>query len=109
MAWVDQHSVPKRLRSEIFDAFERDWSVEVPSNEDPLILLSRGSVQLQFTIGSSFPFDAPVVHHRSQDRWRVLCLPPNAWQPIQRLHAYAERIVQHHALLKSIRAGIRSL
>ena len=97
MAWVDGHERPKRLRMDVWDGFENDWTVEV-AYATPNITLSKGGHTVAFTIEANYPFEAPSVELNGRG-WR---LPPTAWEPALSLAAYAERVVQHAALLQSI-------
>lgn len=99
MAWVDQHKFSTRLRKEIFRAFEDGWTVDIPSNSQPLIVLTKDNAQAQFEIGDAFPFDAPRILNSTM----FLFLPRDAWCSTLPLHTYAETIVQRMALLTSIR------
>lgn len=107
MAWVDQHALPKRLRTEIFDAFECDWTVEVPSNTQPLIVLSKGDVRIEFDIDEKYPFVPPMV--RIQGSASCSILPSQAWNPTQKLHTYAKIVAQHLSFCKTLREQVDHL
>ena len=90
-----------RLRTDVFAAFEGDWTIEVPSNTTPLIILSKGDVRIEFDIDANYPFVPPLV--RILLGATVSILPHHAWHPSQMLHTYAETVAQHLSCCKTVR------
>ena len=99
MAWVDHHTCSTRLRKEIFEAFEHDWTVDIPSNTKPHIILTKGDALTHFVIGDEFPLDAPQLLNST--------MPCDAWCSTLSLHTYASSIVQRMTLLNSIRDSLK--
>ena len=88
-----------RLRSEVWLAFENDWTVEIERTE-PKITLSKGEDTLVFEIAKNYPFVAPRVEVNGEQ-----CAMQNrAWGAQTPLCDYATRVLHHVTFLKEIRA-----
>jgi len=99
MAWVDRHPRPLRLRNDVWSAFQRDWTVEIPSQTEQVIALSKGADRLVFAIAANYPFVAPSVAVNGTQ-----CPMHNdAWFAAQTLDAYADDVLCHAALMSDIR------